>query len=468
MKQIDSHQGEYESTHQDIFSSYESGQEEFSAEVSQVALDLEVAWCSDCIVFLLEGQAVGPQQTRMELCPEAPELPESAYANFIAEHNLNLEERLVLALLLASQLSPQVIDQLRVEGNQARLSLSRKTGYAIPSVGTLVYLLARNRPSEAARILRYFSADHFFYQKSVVELSEAEPHFPSQTQLISLSRSYLELFTLGRFERPRFSSEFPAKLLTTKLEWEDLILNESTAKSLQEVRSYPHLEREMRHGMEMDLHMKNGYRVLLFGPPGTGKTLAVSLLGKELGRETYRVDLSAVVSKYIGETAQNLNRLFNMAEGKGWILFFDEGDALFGQRSQAGGSDNPAAHYGNHDTSYLLQRIEDYRGLIVVATNFAENLDQAFMRRFQAQVRFGMPDPETAQKLWETHLPAKLPLQEPDKLHYILREYPLSPASILRVIQRSVQRTLMDGGKRIAHATLVRTCKDEMLYNKHF
>lgn len=134
------------------------------------------------------------------------------------------------------------------------------------------------------------------------------------------------------------------------------------------------------------------------GPPGTGKTLTAALLGKSTGRDVYRVDLSMVVSKYIGETEKNLSRVFDAASYKEWILFFDEGDALFGKRTEASSSND---RHANQLTGYLLQKIEDFPGTVIVATNLKSNMDEAFTRRFQNMVHFTIPGPEERLQLWK-------------------------------------------------------------------
>lgn len=126
-------------------------------------------------------------------------------------------------------------------------------------------------------------------------------------------------------------------------------------------------------------------RILFIGAPGTGKKTLASLIGQQSGKEVYRIDLSMIVSKYIGETEKNLEMVFDKAKNMNWILFFDEADALFGKRT-----DVRDAHdkYANQEIAYLLQRIENYKGLVILATNLKSNIDEAFKRRFQTIIHF--------------------------------------------------------------------------------
>lgn len=126
-------------------------------------------------------------------------------------------------------------------------------------------------------------------------------------------------------------------------------------------------------------------KILFIGAPGTGKKTMASLIGQQLGTDVYKIDLSMVVSKYIGETEKNLELIFARAEDKGWILFFDEADALFGKRTNVRDAHD---RYANQEVAYLLQKIEDYNGIVILATNMKNNIDEAFTRRFQTVVRF--------------------------------------------------------------------------------
>ncbi|MEJ0103994.1 MAG: ATP-binding protein [Bacteroidota bacterium] len=181
------------------------------------------------------------------------------------------------------------------------------------------------------------------------------------------------------------------KLIETDHNWSDLALEQENLQGLTEIRDWLRSGKTLMNERGLNKKIKRGYRALFCGKAGTRKTLAAGLLGKDAGLDVYRIDLSMVLSKYIGETEKQLARIFDEAETKKSILFFDEADALFGKRT-----DVKDAHdrYANQEISYLLQRIEDYPGVVIVATNMKSNIDDAFIRRFQAVIDFGMPKGE--------------------------------------------------------------------------
>ena len=150
-----------------------------------------------------------------------------------------------------------------------------------------------------------------------------------------------------------------------------------------------------------------GVTVLFSGESGTGKTFAAEVVAADLALDLYRVDLSQVVSKYIGETEKNLRRVFEAAEGSGAILLFDEADALFGKRSEVKDSHD---RYANIEVSYLLQRMESYHGLAILTTNHKAALDSAFVRRLRFIVPFPFPDPAEREAIWRSVLPAAAPV----------------------------------------------------------
>ena len=174
--------------------------------------------------------------------------------------------------------------------------------------------------------------------------------------------------------------------ITTDLSWDDVTLNEDTAKQVEEIKTWFKQSPMINHeGAEKNKKLARGYRSLFYGPAGSGKKLTAALIGKEFDKPVYKIDLSKLVSKYIGETEKNLETIFDRAEEKEWILFFDEADALFGKRT---GVKDAHDKYSNQEVSYLLQRIENYNGLVILATNMKSNIDDAFTRRFNSMIHF--------------------------------------------------------------------------------
>jgi SpoVK/Ycf46/Vps4 family AAA+-type ATPase len=170
-----------------------------------------------------------------------------------------------------------------------------------------------------------------------------------------------------------------------------------------------------------------GLAALFNGPSGTGKTMAAGILARALGLDLYRIDLSNVVSKYIGETEKSLARIFAAAEASSAILFFDEADALFGKRSEVKDAHD---RYANIEVSYLLQRMESYNGIAVLATNFRQNLDQAFARRLQVTIEFPLPHSTDRERMWRRLLPVEAPQDDDVDLGFLARQFALTGGAI--------------------------------------
>ena len=204
-----------------------------------------------------------------------------------------------------------------------------------------------------------------------------------------------------------------AQHIETKADWEDLILPEKEKNTLEEiVAQVTYCKKVSADWGWVEKGQRGQAMVVVFaGASGTGKTMAAELIGKRTGLDVYRIDLAAVVSKYIGETEKHLSKIFDGAEKGGAILLFDEGDALFGKRTEVKDSRD---RYANLSVSYLLQRLEVYGGLAIITTNWEESLDKAFKRRFRHIVKFPIPDKETRKLLWQKIFPKATPIHQLD------------------------------------------------------
>ena len=220
--------------------------------------------------------------------------------------------------------------------------------------------------------------------------------------------------------------------MTSHWTWDDLVLPADTVSLLRQASQrllHRHTVME-QWGFERILPYGRGISMLFTGPPGTGKTMSALVMAKAMGTELYRVDLTRVVSKYIGETEKNLAEIFDRAALSGAILFFDEADSLFGKRSEVKDSHDK---YANMETSYLLQKMEEYEGLTILATNFSQNLDDAFMRRIHYIIKFPFPDAEQREQLWRSVLPANMPTEELD-FPFLAKTFELSGGPIKNIV----------------------------------
>ena len=370
-----------------------------------------------------------------------PKLAASPYAALVREHNLSPEERLVLALALAPHVQPQVLDAffarnaVHFDRSFTEFGGLRGKGHGgfLPTGETALFLLAGDELAERLRWQTHLWQASALTRADLVRLVPAEAGEPAASGALVIPADQLARLLTGERAEPTYNSDFPARLVSTPLAWDDLVLDFQVNEEVQELRIWLEHQDELLADKHLRRHLKPGYRALFSGPPGTGKTLTACLLGQATGRPVYRIDLSMVVSKYIGETEKNLGRVFDMAEHRHWILFFDEADALFGKRSTAASSSND--RYANQETAYLLQRIEDFPGVVILASNLKGNLDEAFSRRFQAMIYFPMPGPAERLRLWQQAFtgPAKLPATE--DLDDIAEQYALAGGAIANVLR---------------------------------
>jgi AAA+ superfamily predicted ATPase len=237
-----------------------------------------------------------------------------------------------------------------------------------------------------------------------------------------------------------------ARKITPRYKWEDIILPPDQIEQLKEivstVRGRPMVLETW--GVGVKLAASAGITILFAGPPGTGKTMAAEVIARELGLDLYKVDLSTIISKYIGETEKNLERIFAEAQSSNAILFFDEADAIFGKRSEVKDAHD---RYANIEVSYLLQRMEAYDGVTILATNLRANLDEAFTRRLQFAVDFPFPDEMHRLRIWETLFPAEVPRAKNLDLGVMARRFKLAGGNIRNIIVSSAYLAAADGGQ---------------------
>jgi hypothetical protein len=253
-----------------------------------------------------------------------------------------------------------------------------------------------------------------------------------------------ELFAAAREQSGR-ALDAMARKVRPCATWDELVLPADALAQLREMcRWVAHRQRVLgAWGFGRRLSRGIGASALFAGPSGTGKTMAAEVIAGEIGLDLYAIDLAGVVSKYIGETEKNLDRVFAAADGANAVLFFDEADALFGKRSEVRDSHD---RYANIEISYLLQKMEDYPGLTILATNLRQHLDEAFVRRLAFAVTFPFPDPEQRLRIWSGIWPAETPLAADLDLSHLARHFKLSGGNIKNIALAAAYGAAADGG----------------------
>ncbi|NML21668.1 ATP-binding protein [Pseudoflavitalea sp. G-6-1-2] len=365
-----------------------------------------------------------------------PDMPEFQHwqrdlGNFIIRQQLSKESALLLLIGLTPYLYPDLFDEAIKSELPSNIDDFPKIGGArgkncrffLPTGETAIFLIAADNYEKRSEVEDLFGAEYLFWEKKILWLEDMQHFEPPMHGRIIMSQDYVDFLTSGIHKSPQFSISFPAKKIASGSQpkpapvvtmqaaqgaqappspWEQLVISEDLKSQIDEIRTWLRYNEELLETYDSHHNFRKGFRTLFYGPPGTGKTFTAKLLGDELARDVYKIDLSLVVSKYIGETEKNLEMLFARAEDKGWILFFDEADALFGKRTNVRDAHDK---YANQETSYLLQRIEDYNGLIILATNMKNNIDDAFIRRFNSILKFPLPDIDERKLIWTKLFP---------------------------------------------------------------
>ncbi len=251
-----------------------------------------------------------------------------------------------------------------------------------------------------------------------------------------------------------------ARKLTCRHRWSDLALPLDAQAQLRELCDQIVFRTTVfdQWGFDRKLSTGKGVSALFCGPPGTGKTMAAEVIASELGLDLYKIDLSRIVDKYIGETEKNLDAVFTAAEDANAILFFDEADALFGKRSEVKDAHD---RHANIEVGYLLQKMEEHEGVALLATNLRHHLDDAFVRRMQAIIEFPFPDEEQRHRIWAMAFPADAPLAADADFAALARDVPLAGGHIKNIALASAFLAAAGGGQPIGRAHLVQAVRRE-------
>lgn len=404
------------------------------------ALSLEMKWLEDLINLRIKTYFKTEQNLPQFESLRPPEIPsDSRYNELLVNARCTWLDRLILAVALAPFIRPQTLDSFFIKNKNLDRGFSEFGGIRgenhggfIPTIETVAFLYGADDLEKRMHVRKCLDFDGPLRVQSILKLGRVPIGESDMSRQLFVDDHWVEYLLSGGEYVPEMSHEFPAKRITTQLSWNDLILDEDVMAQILEINEWMKHQQLLLKDWDLSKKLKRGFRCMFYGPPGTGKTLTATLLGKELDRSVYRVDLSLIVSKYIGETEKNLAKVFDLAESKNWILFFDEADALFGKRVQTSSSND---RHANQEIAFLLQRVEDFDGLVILATNFKGNLDEAFARRFQSMIYFPAPEKAERLALWRSYFNGKLPVDENIKFEDLAVEYDLTGGNIVNVLR---------------------------------
>ena len=389
----------------------------------------------------------------------------SLLGSFLLSNSFSTEEIITILIAFAPQLNPTLLLTVVTEEFPGGTEFPEFGGVKgknhrgiIPTGETVQFILAGMNTAKRIEVASLFDEEHIFSKKGILFLENPPQGEPFMSGKVLLTEETFYALSTGVIPQPKLSPQFPAERIETNLNWDDLILNPNTLEQIKDLETWLQYNDILLDDWKMKSKIKPGYIALFYGPSGTGKTLTASLLGKYTNKQVYRVDLSTLVSKYIGETEKNLANLFNKAANKEWVLFCDEADSIFGKRTNVKDAHDK---YANQEVSYLLQRIESHEGLVILASNFKDNIDDAFTRRFQAMVPFELPGVSERKLLWEKNFPEKLTLADDIDLLDIARKFELSGSNIMNIIHYCSLLVLQNNSTTLSLSDLLKGIKKE-------
>lgn len=379
--------------------------------------------------------------------------------------DITFDERVTIMLALMPHVCPQMLDVFFMQNKNFDRAYTEfggckglSHGGFLPTGETVSFILAGEDTERRKKVVQLFQKAHWIYARNILCLEGAEEGEPFLSGQLRVSKEFLSRILLDKEYKPDYNIGFPAKRITTELDWEDLILDYQVAMELEEINTWITSEETIMEEWGLSRFLKAGYHSLFYGPPGTGKTLAATLLGKKNKMDVYRIDLSMIVSKCIGETEKSIARVFDLAENRNWILFFDKADALFGEHTSTNTSND---RHANQEVAYLLQRIEDFPGIIILATNLRSNIDETFFHHFQSMIYFPIPSEELRTEIWRKMLPDRWLGADANELIAMAAVTELSGGSIANVVRRCALYMVRSQEKRLDKTILKEAIEKE-------
>ncbi|OGG94537.1 MAG: hypothetical protein A2527_00880 [Candidatus Lambdaproteobacteria bacterium RIFOXYD2_FULL_50_16] len=430
-----------------------------------LALESELTWFGAVLAARFGKSFPGEDETAPPepLMIAPPEIDRgTVWGRLVFESNLAEPARLMLILALAPHLRPQILDPFFYKNQHTDRGFTEFGGLAakahggfLPTLETALFLISGGDLG-----LRWAAQEVYFElcRRGLLELSSEAPSEPLGSRPLHLPKEVLMNLTLGG-RQPMVRINPFARELTSQMNWEDLCLPHQVTEQLEEIKSWLVHGDTLLNNWELGKRVRPGYLALFCGPPGTGKSLTAGLIGKWAKKRVFRIDLSSLVSKYIGETEKNLEQIFNLAEHKNWVLFFDEADSMFAKRTQVSSSND---RYANQGTAYLLQKVEEQEGLVILSTNLRSNLDPAFLRRFHSIIEFPMPKKAERLRLWREGFGTQVKLEKSIDLEEMAEAWELSGGAIMNVVYYCCLQAMQKSNLTVNQEDLIKGIRREL------
>lgn len=391
--------------------------------------------------------------------------PETAFGKLILEHGFTKEESVLLCLALTAVFAPELLRDLASACKEEELVAyiggfsAKGTGLFCPTVRTAVFLIAGKNLEKRSQYASYFHNRQNIFTSGIVSAQPLSPTSVFLDHQLVFSDQFLGTVLKGDLPRLDADAGFPVRRGKSAHLLEDVILNKKTHTQISKLRRFA---KNMTRLWEIDTKgkVRSNFISIFSGDPGTGKSHAAEAIGNEIGLPVYKVNFAQMVSKYIGETEKNLEKVFDRFDKQPSILFFDEAESIFSKRTEVGDSHD---QHANNLQSYLLQKVEEFNGIIILATNvqnLTQYFDRAFQRRFRLIVEFDFPDYPERLEIWKRSLFAPFTFEEglPEKL---AKNYQLSGGSIYNIVSDGVIEALEKETELITFGLLETAFADE-------
>lgn len=433
----------------------------------------ELDWLAKVIdqVFRSYFKLEGHEKNWLDIPMQELTAEDGYFGELVSNWDLTVFDRLALALAMAPHFRPELLDVFFTKNATYERVFTEFGGTGnknesvfLPTGQTYIFLVTAANSSLRTEAMNAIGKNGILVREEVLVPGAVDAGVPELNGVLGMGAWCVHTFLTGAKPEIEYSADFPAQKMTTPLEWEDLVLDTQVKEQVLEINAWAEHSDTIMNAWGLAKRIKPCYRVLFYGAPGTGKTLTALLLGKSAGREVYRVDLSILLSKYIGETEQNLSRIFETAKRRNWILFFDDVDSLFGKRADTNQAND---RYTEQQRAYILQRLEDYPELVILETNLRNNMDEAFLRRFELAVHFAVPSAAERLMLWKNAFSGTCTLHADIDVKKIAEDYALSGGSIVNVLRNCALAAIRRNDTVVTKAELLTAIKKELRLEVH-